>query len=163
MKYLTLIRHAKSDWSDAALSDFDRPLNERGKKAAPKMGKRIAIRGDIPDILLSSPAKRARKTTQLIARELDIPKTEVIYHPEIFEAKTKTLIKLISQLSGYEHVALTGHNPGLSELADWLCPDSPEWLPTCAVLTVALDIDSWEKIKRRCGHILNYDFPKKAV
>lgn len=163
MKHLTLIRHAKSDWSDAALSDFDRPLNERGKKAAPKMGKRMVMRGDIPDILLSSPAKRARKTTRLIAQELEIPKSEIVYHPEIFEAKTKTLIGLISSLSDHEHVALTGHNPGLSELAGWLCSESPDWLPTCAVLTIALDIDRWGKIKKGCGHILNYDFPKKSV
>lgn len=163
MKHLTLIRHAKSDWRDTDLSDFDRPLNERGKKAAKKMGKRIALRGDIPDILISSPAKRARKTTLLIAKELEIPKAEIICQAEIFEAKTKTLISLLSKLPEHDHVALIGHNPGLTELAEWLCSDSPSWLPTCAVLTIAVDIDSWGEIKKGYGNILNYDFPKKAV
>ena len=163
MKHLTLIRHAKSDWSDPDLSDFDRPLNGRGKKAAPKMGKRLAMRGDIPDIFISSPAKRARKTTRLIARELEISKAEIFYQAEIFEAEAKALIRLLSQLAEHTHVALVGHNPGLTELAEWLCPDSPVWLPTCAVLTLALEIDSWEDINKGCSHILNYDFPKKAV
>lgn len=163
MKRLTLIRHAKSDWTDVTLSDFDRPLNGRGKKAAPKMGKRMAKRGDIPDLLLSSPAKRAAKTARLIAQELEISKDEIVYQSEIFAAKMKTLITLICELPEHKHIALIGHNPGLSELAEWLCPDAPGWLPTCAILTIDLDSGSWKKIKKGCGHILHYDFPKKSA
>lgn len=163
MKYLTLIRHAKSDWSDPSLPDFARPLNGRGKKAAPKMGKRMAERGDIPDLLISSPANRANKTARLIAKELKIPRDNIEYIPEIFEAKIKTLIKLVSDLSEYEHVALVGHNPGISDLAEWLCPNAPGWLPTCAILTLKLDISSWKKIKKGSGHIVHYDYPKKSV
>lgn len=163
MKYLTLIRHAKSDWGDPSLPDFARPLNGRGKKAAPKMGKRMAERGDIPDLLISSPANRANKTARLIAKELKIPRDNIEYIPEIFEAKIKTLIKLVSDLSEYEHVALVGHNPGISDLAEWLCPNAPGWLPTCAILTLKLDISSWKKIKKGSGHIVHYDYPKKSV
>lgn len=163
MKYLTLIRHAKSDWGDPSLPDFARPLSSRGKKAAPKMGKRMAERGDIPDLLISSPANRAKKTARLIAKELKIPKDNIECIPKIFEAKYKTLIKLISDLSEYEHVALVGHNPGISDLAEWLCPNTPGWLPTCAILTLKLDITSWKKIKKGSGHIVHYDYPKKTV
>ncbi len=163
MKRLTLIRHAKSDWSDAALSDFDRPLNGRGKKAAPMMGKRIFKRGDIPDLLISSSAKRAGKTARLIAQELGIPKDRIIYKLIIFGAKIKILLKLIDELPEYEHVALIGHNPGLTELAEWLCSDSPDWLPTCAVLNFELDIERWEQNYQGCARILNYDFPKKPA
>lgn len=165
MKRLTLIRHAKSDWRDVSLSDFDRPLNGRGKKTAPMMGQRMFKRGDIPDLLLSSPAKRAAKTARLMARELAVAKEEIVYRAEIFEAKMATLVGLLGELSepGPEHVALIGHNPALSELAEWLCADAPDWLPTCAVLTLDLDIDSWENIKQGCGQILHYDFPKKSA
>lgn len=163
MKYLTLIRHAKSDWSDASLSDFERPLNGRGKKAAPKMGRRMAERGDIPDLLLSSPAKRAAKTARLMAQELEIPKESIDFQAEIFAANRKTLIKLVSELPEHNHVAVVGHNPGLPELAEWLCPNSPGWLPTGAVLTLRLDISAWKKVKKGCGHVAHYDYPKKSA
>ncbi len=162
MKRLTLIRHAKSDWS-AAQPDFDRPLNERGKKTAPMMGKRILKRGDIPDLLISSSAKRARKTACFIAQELAIPKDRIIYQTIIYEAKIRTLLTLIDELPELEHIALIGHNPGLTELAEWLCPDSPDWLPTCAVLTLELDIERWEQNHQGCARVLNYDFPKKSA
>lgn len=162
MKRLTLIRHAKSDWSDATLSDFDRPLNSRGKKAAPKMGQRMAVAEVFPDLLISSPAKRARKTAHLIAYEIGCKKEAIIYQPEIFEAKLKTLIKLIAELPEVDHVALIGHNPGLTDLAGWLNSEAPNWLPTCAVICFELGVDSWGEINQGCGTILLYDFPKKS-
>jgi len=162
MKFLTLIRHAKSDWSDATLNDFDRPLSSRGKKAAPKMGQRIATNGIIPDLVISSPAKRARKTAQLIAREINIKKDAIVYEKDIFEARRKTLADMISRAPDVKHIALVGHNPGLSDLAQWLCPQATDWLPTCAVLTLELDIKNWKKIAAGCAGILHYDYPKKA-
>ena len=163
MKRLTLIRHAKSDWSDVTLSDFDRILNERGKKAASKMGKRMAKRGYIPDLFLSSSAKRAAETARIIVRELEIPKNTIVYQTKIFEAKKKTLIKLVGNLPKKEHIAIVGHNPGLSELAEWFCLEVPGLLPTCAILTLDLDIEDWKKINQGCGYILNYDYPKKSA
>ena len=162
MKCLTLIRHAKSDWNRNNLADFDRPLNQRGKKAAPKMGRRLAERGIIPELLISSPAKRARKTARLIARELGIAKQDIIYHPDIYAAGERTLVEIVSSLPGYcNHAALIGHNPGISELASWLCSGSPGWMPTCAILTLELAVDSWQEIYRGCGCLLSYDYPKK--
>ena len=164
MKYLTLIRHAKSDWSKGFLPDFDRPLNSRGKKAAPLMGRRLAERGTIPELLISSPAKRARKTARLIARELGIPKHEIVYQPEIYAAEEETLVKLIGNLEGhYEHIALVGHNPGISALASWLCTDSPGWMPTCAILTLVLDSGNWKDVSGDCGRVYYYDYPKKTA
>ena len=162
MKHLTLIRHAKSDWSDAALNDFDRPLNKRGKKAAPLMGSRIAAAKEVPQLLVSSPAKRARKTAQLIARELAIDQEGIRYHEEIFAAKDTQLVKLIRGFSADLHIALIGHNPGLTDLGQWLCAEAPDWLPTCAVLTLKLDIHKWSELDRGCAEIISYDYPKKA-
>lgn len=163
MKRLTLIRHAKSDWSDASLNDFERPLNNRGKKAAPQMGARLARRGDPPELIISSPARRARKTAVLIARELDMDKATIVFQEEIFEARSKTLVKLLRSCKKCASLALVGHNPGLTDLGQWLCPDAPDWLPTCGVLTLDLAIDDWNDVKKGCAVLVDYDYPKKAV
>jgi len=161
MRRLTLIRHAKSDWSDPDLNDFDRPLNERGKKAAPLMGKRLASRSHVPDLLVSSPAKRARKTAQLIAKELGLAKTDIRFDEVIYEAPVDNLLEVLKALPDDCHPALIGHNPGLSDLGSWLCQDAPSWLKTCAVLTLELEADSWQGLTRHCATLLEYDYPKK--
>lgn len=161
MQCLTLIRHAKSDWSDPDLDDIDRPLNKRGKKAAPVMGKRLADSGIIPDLLLSSPAKRARKTAQLMAQEIGFGKEDIIIDQKIYEAGVETLIALVKNLPPDCHPALFGHNPGLSDLGSWLCRQAPSWLQTCAVLTLELDIEDWSQLSSDCGSILLYTYPKK--
>ncbi|NOY12914.1 MAG: hypothetical protein GXP51_04295, partial [Deltaproteobacteria bacterium] len=91
MKKLILIRHAKSDWHTAAATDFDRPLNTRGKKAAPLMGERLAAHSGTPDLLLSSPAKRARQTAKKIARQIAYPETAIRYDEAIYEANLASL------------------------------------------------------------------------
>ncbi|PLY05425.1 MAG: hypothetical protein C0622_01675 [Desulfuromonas sp.] len=162
MKRLTLIRHAKSAWGDPALDDFDRPLNSRGKTAAPRMGEHLARDGLCPDLIVSSPAKRARKTARLIARELDYPAEAILYRQQIYEAELDTLIELVHGLPEEEHVMLVGHNPGMSELGQWFNPEAPDWLPTCAVLTLELDIGAWQNAACGSGVIGRYDYPKKA-
>ncbi len=163
MRRLTLIRHAKSDWSDPALSDFDRPLNGRGKKAAPLMGKRLAARSSAPDLLVSSPARRARKTAQLIARELGIAKSDILLDESLYDARVDDLLEVLKSLPDDCHPALIGHNPGLSDLGCWLCQDAPSWLKTCAVLTLELKADSWTAVTRHCAILLDYDYPKKKT
>lgn len=161
MKKLTLIRHAKSDWNSAVASDFDRPLNRRGNKAAPLMAARILERGSVPDLLVSSPARRASETVELLGHELDLPQEQIVFQEDIYEATPATLVTIVRHLPESEHIALIGHNPGLSELGLWLCPQAPEWLPTCAVLELELAIDNWSAVTPGCASLLCYDFPKK--
>lgn len=161
MKKLTLIRHAKSDWNSGVVNDFDRPLNRRGNKAAPMMAARICERDQIPDLLVSSPAQRAVETVELLAHELDLPQEQIVFHEDIYEATPATLVKIVRQLPGPEHIALIGHNPGLSELGLWLCPQAPEWLPTCAVLELELAVDDWSAVSPNCATLIFYDYPKK--
>ncbi|MFO7812914.1 MAG: histidine phosphatase family protein [Pelovirga sp.] len=161
MKKLTLIRHAKSDWSSGAASDFDRPLNPRGNKAAPLMAERILMRGSIPDLLVSSPARRAFETVELLAHELDASQEQIVFHRDIYEASLTMLVETVRQLPAQEHIALIGHNPGLSELGLWLCPQAPEWLPTCAVLELNLAVVDWSAVSPNCATLLYYDYPKK--
>lgn len=163
MKILTLIRHAKSAWSSAAVTDFDRPLNARGKKAAPLMGQRLAINGCQPDQLVSSAARRARQTAKRIAKELAYPKDQISYCDNIYAASLSSLIEVIHNLAAEnDTVILFGHNPGFSELGRWLSQEAPEWLPTCAVLTLELPVKSWQKVTNNCAKIVAYDYPKKT-
>ncbi len=163
MKMLTLIRHAKSDWTDPDLDDFERPLNPRGKKAAPQMGARIFQRGAIPELIVASKAKRAKKTAQLIAQELDIDPATIILKKKLYAVRLDDLVQEVRLLPDLNHIALVGHNPELSELAQWLCTDSPEWLPTCAVLTLELNIGQWPEISPECAKLVEYDYPKKRT
>lgn len=161
MKKLTLIRHAKSDWSSSVNSDFDRLLNARGKKAAPTMGRRMVETSILPDLLICSPAKRAKQTAELLAEELDYNQTDIIYEPDIYEASVKTLINLVAKFPAHEHIAMIGHNPGLSDLVEWLCPEVSDWLPTCAIVSLELTITDWDDLNKRCASLLHYDYPKK--
>lgn len=161
MKKLTLIRHAKSDWNSGVARDFDRPLNRRGKKAAPLMAARILQRGSVPDLLVSSPAQRAVETAVLLADELELPQEQIVYQQNIYEATPLTLVDIVRGLPDVEHIALIGHNPGLSELGLWLCIQAPEWLPTCAVLELELAVADWSAVSSGCATLLYYDYPKK--
>jgi len=161
MKRLILVRHAKSDWSDSDLHDFDRPLNKRGEKNAPFMGKRLRKRGVKPERIISSPAKRARDTARLLARQLTILESGVIFKDSIYEAGTAELLEVIHNIpEALECVMLIGHNPGLLELANQLGEASFENLPTCAAVGFDLDVSKWEKTKPRCGRLWFYDYPK---
>lgn len=162
MKNLTLIRHAKSDLSQGTDSDFDRTLNARGKKAAPIIGLRMNKANIQPDLLICSPAQRAKTTAELLADELEYKQTDIIYETDIYEASINTLINLIARFPAYEHIALIGHNPGLSDLAEWLCPEQSDWLPTCAVLSLELAITDWAAINKHCASVVHYDYPKKT-
>ena len=161
MKKLTIIRHAKSDWGSGIANDFDRPLNRRGNKAAPLMAGRILERGSAPDLLVSSPAQRAVETVELLAQGLKLPQEQIVFHRDIYEASLATLIEVVRYLPEPGHVALIGHNPGLSELGRWLCTKAPEWLPTCAVLELELAIDDWSAVSPGCATLACYDYPKK--
>jgi len=161
MKRLTLIRHGKSDWSSAAKTDFDRPLNKRGEKAAPLMGQRLAVRGCLPDLLVSSPATRARRTAELIASKLEYLLTRIKYDQDIYEADLKCLVELLQTLDdSASNVILFGHNPGFSELGRWLTPQAPDWLPTCGLLELDLPVDRWSEVDTGCAVLRHYDFPK---
>jgi phosphohistidine phosphatase len=161
MKRLTLLRHAKSSWKDPELADFDRPLNKRGKRDAPLMGERLAGRDQRPELIISSPARRARKTAKLIARELEIPDDRLILAMEIYEAEPETLLKVVRGLDDrWEHVLLIGHNPGLTELGNLLADCGMDNIPTCGVLCLDFDAENWKSLGAKSGTLIFYDTPK---
>lgn len=163
MKTLTLIRHAKSDWDDANLTDFDRPLNSRGKKDAPEMGRELAERDFMPDQIITSPAKRAMSTAKRIAKAIEFPKDAIQTDERIYEASLATLMEIVNELDdAADHVALIGHNPGLTELGNHLTGDDIANLPTCSVLSISFDVDSWNEVWEDSGQVDFYDDPKQG-
>lgn len=162
MKKLYIIRHAKSSWKDLMLNDFERPLNKRGKKDAPFMGKLLKKKGVFPDAILSSPAKRAKSTAKKIAKEINFTKP-IVYERNIFEASVATLKSVIRSIDDkYETVFMFGHNPGLNTLVEALV-DFHENLPTSAVVEIEFDCKKWSKISSKNAKLISFEYPKKYL
>lgn len=164
MKNLTLLRHAKSSWKDPDLDDFDRPLNGRGQRDAPMMARRLAGRIFEPDLVLGSPALRIRQTLEVFVQELNIDPAIVIFDERIYLAEVEDLIDLVRGIPDDRcRVLLVGHNPGLTELANYLTGDELENLPTCALYGTELPVSAWGRLEQEVGKLLFYDYPKKMA
>lgn len=161
MKKLFLIRHAKSSWSDPSCSDFQRGLNKRGKKDAPFMARKIAEAGAHPDIILSSSAKRARKTAHFMAKGVGFPKDSIVYDDKIYSASTEELFQVLRKVDDkYNELYLVGHNFAITDLAVLLTGAVIDNIPTSGVVAVQCRIKTWPKIAPGCGKILFFDYPK---
>ena len=164
MKRLYLIRHAKSSWSNAALSDFDRPLNDRGTRDAPLIGQRFSKYKVEPDLILSSPAKRAISTAKIIAGEIGYPVKKILTDRCLYLADVPTLLKTVTSLDDTSNkVMIFGHNPGMTEFAETLTSYRIENMPTCSVVCVNFDVRTWKDAKRGEGDLVFFDFPKKHL
>ncbi len=162
MKRLYLIRHAKSSWDDPRLPDFDRPLNERGKRDAPRMGRRLAEGGHRPDLLLSSPAKRAFGTARRVARELGFRKDDIARNIRLYHADESQLLQAVqAQPDEATSLMLFGHNPGLTEFATLLCRYPFGNVPTCGVVCIDFPVDRWKQVAYQRGELKFFDYPKK--
>jgi len=162
MLQLTLIRHAKSSWKDTNLSDFDRPLNKRGLDNAPLMGKVMRKHGLGFERMIASPARRAITTASLLARKLGYPVDAIETREELYAASRAQLLDCIHSLdSGDRRVALVGHNPGLTELCNYLCGETIANLPTCAVAVIEFEMDDWQAVFRNSGRLALYEYPRK--
>jgi phosphohistidine phosphatase len=163
IRRLTLIRHAKSSWDYAELSDFERPLNARGRRDAPATARRLAPELERPLRLVSSPALRAITTAHAFAAELGLPHTAIRIDPRIYEATRGTLFSIAQELDDADtHVLMFGHNPGFTELAQLLAPCPFSEMPTCAVATIAFDARHWRELQPHSGTVLRYEIPKKG-
>lgn len=159
MKTLLLLRHAKSDWGDSSLRDFDRPLADRGERDAPRIGKALRKRGVTPDVIVASPAARAKATVQAAMKaakvELDITCDESIYG-----ASSGELMKLIRRLPDTNKCALlVGHNPGFEDLAGRLT-ESQQRMPTAALACIEFQIEHWNDVDDGKGKLVWLLTPK---
>ena len=161
MKTLTLVRHAKSSWKHTGISDRERPLNARGKRDAPDMGARIQRHGIRPSLIVSSPAKRAWQTARIVAREIDYPLEFLQREESLYLASLDQLLDVVaSQDNGFNHLMVVGHNPGLTDFANFLSSGLTNNLQTAAVVSVEMDRDDWMLYERPKTRLLIYDYPK---
>jgi len=155
-----LVRHAKSGWDIPDLTDFERPLNARGEETAPEMATRLLNKGIVPQYIVSSPAERAKATANIFADTFKL--AEPVYHMAIYEAGYHTLLSVANHLpDAYDFIAMFGHNPGMSELAHYLTGKMYD-MPTCAVVIINFDVDSWQMISGNTGTVEYYDYPKNV-
>ena len=161
MLQLTLIRHAKSSWKDTTLTDFERPLNKRGRHNAPLMGRIIQHSGLSFDRMVSSPAERAITTARLIAAELNYPEQEIQSLDELYDASASRLLRCVQSLDDrWRSVALVAHNPGLTQLCNDLSDAGIDNLPTCAVAMIEFELDSWKAVHPDAGRLKRFHFPR---
>jgi phosphohistidine phosphatase len=163
-KLLYLVRHAKSSWSDSSLSDRDRPLNKRGRRSAPDMGRRLAAQDHLPELIISSPAKRAFSTARKIANELGYERSEIMTDESLYFSGTGGMLEFLENLDdGYQKVMIVGHNPAMTTLLNILSDSSIDNMPTCAVAVIDYPMASWSELRSIEGQLLAYDFPKNPA
>lgn len=156
------MRHAKSSWDDSSLTDFDRPLNDRGKATAPFMGELIAGRELAPEEIVSSPAKRALQTATLVKESggLEAP---IRLDERIYEASPQMMSQVVSEFSdAFDVVMIVGHNPGFEGFVSFLT-GKQESMPTAAVAVIDLDIDNWSDVKNGEGDLIEVIRPKEQA
>jgi len=163
MREIFIMRHAKSSWDDPTLSDFERPLNRRGREDAPLMGEYLNRLGIKPDLIVSSPAKRAKKTAKIVAQKLGYPEDRIVWKECIYEASAQALLYLVCQLPDYaKRVLVVGHNPGFTMLANILGDITVENIPTAGVVGIAFDTSKWDEACRMQGHTILFEYPKRV-
>ena len=163
MKTLFIVRHAKSSWDDHTLADIDRPLNGRGKRDAPEMGRRLKNRSVLPDLMISSTAKRARKTARKIAGEIGYDKNDIILLDSLYHAGVSSIHQLIKQTQEYvDTLMIFGHNPGFTDFANFIARTEIYNIPTCGIVQIRFDTTSWQEVDPSNSKLIDFDYPKKT-
>lgn len=165
---LLLLRHAKSDWETSFLNDFERPLAKRGRRDAPKVGEWLLREGLVPDLVISSPAERARETALLVCSAMDYKKNKVVWDEDIYEAGMLSLLEVLGRCPQKARaVMLVGHNPGMEDLMRYLLgegvdtPADGKLLPTATVARLEMPKD-WGKLDAGCANLLEVRRPAKT-
>jgi phosphohistidine phosphatase len=164
MKTLYLARHGKAEKEFAHITDFDRPLTNRGIRDAELMGRTLKLRGDAPAAFISSPAIRALSTAYIFAREMEHPFENIQVNDQIYEASTNDLLSAIRQ-SPQEaaSVILFGHNPAFTDIVGVLTPRTLDNVPTSGVVCIEFETQAWSDIKPGTGKLRSFDTPKGLV
>jgi len=161
MKTAYFARHAKSNWNEAGISDFDRPLNNRGREDAPHMASYLQKADYTIDQIISSDAARALATATEYKNCLT-PDKEIIHEHAIYMASHLDIANVVRNIpSKYSNVMIVGHNPGMSEIVDYYAEGSVQDMPTCSVAIIQFDVSDWKDIKIGEGKLLAFEYPKK--
>jgi phosphohistidine phosphatase len=162
MKTLYLVRHAKSSWDNAGISDFERPLNDRGLQSAPSMAGLLKENQVRPDIIISSPATRAIETAVIFCEVLGHDADTIRQHIEIYEGGVRNLQKIVQHIPDNCRVAMIfGHNPTMTEFSNFLTGKHIDNIVTCGIVRIDFGLQSWNEVTMNSGSMVSYDFPKK--
>ena len=160
MKHLLLVRHAKSDWGNPDLEDFDRPLNSRGKKDAPVMAQRLLDRKIRIDAFISSPAKRAAKTAKYFANAYSLKKKDILFKQELYLAQPEAFMAVISGIiDNVDTVAIFSHNEGITDFANQLTHTRIDNIPTSGVFGIKIHCNHWYEFKQSEKEFWFFDYP----
>ena len=168
MKTIYVLRHAKSSWADGSLPDHDRPLNERGRAAAPRVGAHMQGAGYLPDLVLCSTATRTRRTLDAVLSELEVAPA-IEFQEELYLAAPSEMLDLVRSVPDtVESILLVGHNPGTGMLAAALSGDGPPEnvhlmrakFPTAGLAIIELSVDRWKDVESGCGTLKEFVRPR---
>lgn len=164
MKTLIVVRHAKSSWDVIGQNDFDRTLNDRGKKDAPEMARRLKEKQAMIDLVVSSPAKRAKKTAIYFAKAFTIDKEAIVLVDRLYEAPLETFYDVIAGLSDkHNAVILVAHNPGITAFVNTLTEVCVDNVPTCGMFAVQADTGDWKMFRESSKQFVFFDYPKNLL
>lgn len=160
---LVMIRHAKSSWANPLQSDFERPLNDRGEHDAPMMGERLKKLNIVPDLIIASPAKRAKQTAKKVAAAMGYDESKIqwvdkLYHciPQVFE---EVLYEIDDSINT---VFVVAHNPGITQFVNELSAEfSIDNMPTCGMVGAEVELDHWEMFPSAKKKVFLFEYPKK--
>ena len=161
-KVLLIIRHAKSSWELGTLSDFDRPLNDRGKKDAPMMAKRLLDKKIKIDAFISSPAKRAKKTAELFCEQYNQSIESIEFIASLYHAGIDDFYDTAVQLDDrFDTVAIFSHNPGITYFVNTLSEQFQiDDMPTCGIFAIRIQTKKWADFKSESKEFIFFDYPK---
>jgi len=160
VKTLLLLRHAKSSWDHPSMRDFDRPLADRGKRDAPRIGRALKEREPVPDLIISSPAARARETVEAVIKSAGLT-ASLQFDESIYDASLAELMRLVRGLPDQTScVLMVGHNPGFEGLVNRLTGAS-ERMPTAALASIEFQVDHWQDVEDGQGKLLSVLTPRQ--
>ena len=164
MKELLLIRHAKSNWNNILMDDFDRPLNERGNSDAPRMAKILSGKGIHVDAIISSTANRAFTTANYFAKELGIKKINIMGFDKLYHAPSHVYYDIIDELDDvFKTVAIFAHNPGITDFVNSLSSATIDNMPTCGIFAVRIQIKTWSEFREAEKNFWFFESPKMQL
>lgn len=156
------MRHAKSSWKNENINDMGRPLNARGNRDAPFMGQIMLKKGALPEEIISSPAERTLATIRHICSVLNFPFQKVKVNPGLYAASPSKMLIIIKEISeNVQSALLLGHNPGLTDLSNYLSGYPIDNIPTCGIVELHFTKKSWQEIEFGSCQIGFFEYPKK--
>ena len=163
-KELILVRHAKSSWENPSLADHDRPLNKRGERNAPEMGKRLEAHGVRPDAIFTSTAVRAATTAEFIAESIEFPQDEIVRELGLYHADVGEWLAWMTGLDdAWNTVMAFGHNPGITELVAGVWGLPVQNVPTCGVVSLRFEVPEWKNAATGKPAEALFDYPKNEL